>query len=76
MSTETEVGIQEVIDAAGIAAEAITERQPMPLGKVSPRLVAEQCEEIGERYVAERRWVDACYAHRMACWYWRKVVDA
>ncbi len=64
--------LQELKDAHNIASEACTERQPMPCGQVSPRLIAEQCEAIGERYVAERRWVDACHAHRMACWYWRK----
>jgi hypothetical protein len=68
--------IKELRAAAAIAAEACTERQPMSARDISPELIADQCELIGERYVAERRWVDACYAHRMACWYWRAALDA
>lgn len=58
-----------------IAAHACEERQPMPTEGISPRLIAEACEERGEDAAARKSWNECAAAHRMACWYFRKALD-
>jgi len=65
----------ELVKAAQIATEACTEGQPMPTEGVTPALIAEECERIGEEHAKRKYWKECATAHRMACWYWRKQRD-
>jgi hypothetical protein len=66
---------ERVEKAAKIAFEACSEMQPMPTEGVSPLLIAEACESIGDKWAKEKFWRMAFHAHRMACWYYRKQLD-
>jgi hypothetical protein len=63
-------------DELGIAIHACDEQQPMPSDGLNQRCIAEFCEEIGEQYALTKRWRECATAHRMACWYFRKALDA
>ena len=69
--TKRKTEMNEDQEAKNIAYEACTERQPMPSRDIRPAIIAGKCEEIGERYIKEKRWVDAAYAFRVACYYWQ-----
>lgn len=75
MSTPRTAELADVVAAVALAELACEEQQPMPLDGCNPRLVAEACETIGEGHKRSRRWFDCAIAHRMACWYYRKVLD-
>jgi len=60
--------ILELAKAMDIAAFACEEGQPMPTEGVTPRLIPEACERIGEERAKVNRWHDCANAHRMACW--------
>lgn len=65
----------ELTKAREIAVLACEEGQPMPTEGVTPQLIAEVCEQIGEDRAKDKRWHDCANAHRMACWYYRKQLD-
>lgn len=67
---------KNLLDAIQIASAACREAQRMPCENVDPRLIAEACEMIGEQHAARCAWRKVAIAHRMACWYYRKALEA
>lgn len=76
MSDTPQSGLVDCSKAHQIAQLACDEQQPMPSEGVNDRLIAEACETIGEEAAGQKRWFDCATARRMACWYWRKSIDA
>jgi len=67
--------IREVIQAGRIAAKAVRKDGPewstIDCEGIEPALIAEQCEQSGERFADFNDWQMCARAHRAACWFWR-----